>query len=491
MVEPSPLRVVQGSTPDTLELRLRVEDREMIADLEAFAAGRERDAFALNALRIGLLALRQARGRIDADAVKAEGERILASMAAALRQHEELLTREVRTTLSAYFDPRSGKFSERVEQLLKKDGELEGALRRQLGGGSELEKLLATRVGPESPLFRLLNPQQSDGVVSMLGKAVEKELAAQRDRILREFSLDEQSSALSRLVAEVKKHGGELGSDLKTQIDVAVRELSLDKDGSALHRLRTQLMGVIESQNLANAAFQADVRATLERLAERKAEAVRSTRHGGVFEDEVCAFVERRALASGDTPERTGATTGSISNCKVGDCVVTLRPDHRAAGARIVIEAKEKASTTLVAAIAEMETGRKNRGAQVGVFVMSKSVAPAEFPAFTRRGDDLFVVWDAEDSSSDVLFEAALSAAEALCTRAVLHSEARTADLAALDKSVNEIEKQVTTLDEVETAANTVARGSATILKRVEILRAQLTRQLGVLRDGLADLRAE
>ncbi len=492
MIEP--LRIVPDTTSKgtPLDLRIVVEDREMIADLEAFPDGRERNTFALNALRIGLLALKQARGRIDADAVRAEGERILTSLGGALKSHEELLNRQVKETLSSYFDPRSGKFSERVDRLLQKDGEIEAALKRQIAGeGSELAKTLAANVGSNSPILRMLSPTQSDGVVSLLGRAVQVELETQRTRILAQFSLDQPESALSRLVAEVGRKSGQLGTDLKTQIDLAVGELSLDKDGSALHRLRKQLMDVIGEQNRANSAFQSDVRETLARIAEKRAEAARSTRHGGVFEDELCAFVERRALAAGDLAERTGNTTGLIANNKVGDCVVTLGADRAAAGAKIVLEAKENAKSTLASAHDEMDVARRNRGAQVGVFVMSKSVVSTGFPTFARRGDDVYVVWDATDVTTDVHLEAALSVAEALCTRAVLHSAARTADLESLDKAVNAVEKQVTSLDEVETSANTISGATGKILDRVRILRAQLTRQVETLREGLRDLRTE
>ena len=362
MIEP--LRILPDSMAKasaSLDLTIRVEDREMIADLEAFPEGRERTTFALNALRIGLLALKQARGRIDADAVKAEGERILASLSHALKSHEELLNRQVKETLGAYFDPKSGKFNDRVDQLVRKDGELERALKSQVSGeGSELGRTLSQNFGKESPLLRMLNPTQKDGVVSLLGKAVEDELKVQRDHILEQFSLDKPASALSRLVAEVGKSSGQLGTDLKTQIDLAVGELSLDKDGSALHRLRKQLMDVIEDQNKANSAFQSDVRATLAGLAARKAEAARSTRHGEVFEDAVWGRVESHALRGGDTPRRVGAETGAVRGSKKGDIELQLGPTKSAAGAVIVVEAKEQGGRTLASVLTEMDEARRN-----------------------------------------------------------------------------------------------------------------------------------
>ena len=149
----------------------------------------------------------------------------------------------------------------------------------------------------------------------------------------------------------------------------------------------------------------------------------------------------------------------------------------------------EAVEPVLRAAQAEIVEGRKNRAAQAGIFVMSRRVAPEAFPRFLRLGEDVFVAWDPEDVATDVWLDAALSVAEALCTRVVVSSERKAADLDALDAAVNEVEKQAGSLDEVETSAKTVAGGAERILRRVEILRRTLTRQVAELRDGLQDLR--
>ena len=50
----------------------------------------------------------------------------------------------------------------------------------------------------------------------------------------------------------------------------------------------------------------------------------------------------------------------------------------------------------------EIETARKNRGADWGVFVFSKKTAPANLEAFSRYGNDFIVVWDAKTVAKDV-----------------------------------------------------------------------------------------
>ena len=118
----------------------------------------------------------------------------------------------------------------------------------------------------------------------------------------------------------------------------------------------------------------------------RREEAERSTQHGLVFEDAVCQYLEFHAQQTGDIATRTGQTTGLIKNCKRGDCVVELGPDSAAPAAKIVVEAKEEASYTLPKARAEIEIARKNRDAQIGLFIFSKKLRPRALDeVFTLR----------------------------------------------------------------------------------------------------------
>ena len=132
----------------------------------------------------------------------------------------------------------------------------------------------------------------------------------------------------------------------------------------------------------------------------RKQESERGTRHGLVFEDAVFGFVSERSQEAADIAERTGNTTGLIKNNKKGDMVIELGPEAASAGARIVVEAKEDASYNLKKALEEMEEARKNRSASIGVFVFSKRTAPSGLEVFNRYGNDVVVIWDAEDTGA-------------------------------------------------------------------------------------------
>jgi hypothetical protein len=462
--EPLEGRVVPlGGARAALRLELRVRDPELVAELEAHAPGAEREAFALSALRIGVLALRGAQGRLDADAVRHESERLLGDLQQRLGEHQQAVALHLAQRLGEYFDPGSGRFHERVERLVRPGGELEQVLRRQVGlEDSELGRTLAAHLGDASPLLAILRPDAPDGLLASLGRSVEEALAGERERLLAEFSLDNREGALARLLGELGQQSGRLGEELRQ---------------------------LLEAEREKAARFQQEVAASLAALQARRDEAARSTRHGGEFEAEVFAFAQRDAGRAGDVASHVANTTGEIRSCKVGDVVVELGPESAAPRARIVIEAKERAGVDLRAALAELDQARKNRAAEVGLFVFSKRTAPPGLEPFRRHGSDVVVVWDAEDPGSDVLLAAGLSVARALCTRAAAQREAREADFSALDAALREIERQAGGFDEITTLTQTIQGHSEKILKRARIMREGLAAQLEILEENLGRLR--
>ncbi|MEX0678130.1 MAG: hypothetical protein WD063_13695 [Pirellulales bacterium] len=504
--------------PEVLELHLKVLDRELVDELAAYAEGDEREQFALVALRIGILALGQARGRVDSDLIGRETQRMLSGLEGQLAAHAAQMHEKLAGSLKDYFDPESGRFHERVQQLIRADGELEQLLRRQIGGeDSELCKTLLAHFGHESPLMKLLSPHESHGFLQALRQTLESQLTAQRDHVLREFSLDNKEGALARMIGELTASHGQLTEALEKKIAAVVEEFSLDKDDSALSRLvrnvegakttitrefslddehsglarmKRELLVMLEKQTQANSAFQEEVKVALAKLTARREEARRSTQHGVAFEDAVCGFLEFHAKKSGDVAERTGQTTGLLKNSKVGDGVVELGPDSAAPRARIVVEAKEQADYTLSKARAEIELARKNRDAQVGLFVFSRQTAPEGADEVVRLGDDVFVVWDPEDAASDLHLKIGLTLARALCIRVEQHQQTREADFDAITAAILEIEKQSQALGDVTRSAETIKSGAERVLDRVRITRKSLERQVEILEERIGDLKA-
>lgn len=490
-----------------IKLTLTISDMELCAELAQYAEGQERCDFAVRAMKIGALALRQAQGRIDVEQVRREGNQLIANLAQRLEGYQREVTGQISSTLKGYFDPESGQFDQRVKRLISSDGELEQLLRNKIGNnGSELAQTLAAHMGENSPLMLTLNPDANSGIISSLTKATEKTLSDQRERILKEFSLDNGDGALSRLVNELKKSNGDLMGEfsldkddsalsrLMSRVEGAQRQISgqfsLDDEDSALARMRKELLDVLTEQGKLNNEFQSDVRTRLTEMTTRRDESRRSTRHGIEFEEAVFQYVSERSQKAGHIATHTGKTAGSISRRFVGDVVIELSPEHAAAGARIVVEAKEERSYNLTKARQELDTARRNRDAGIGLFVMSKSTAPDGLEPFGRYGNDIVVVWDKDDQISDVVFDAGLSVATALCVRAKAHANEVGADFEAIESAIQVIEQQIKSVDDIDNAARLINDHSNTIRRNAQKTRESLSNQVYVLNEKVAELRA-
>ncbi|HBN78564.1 MAG TPA: hypothetical protein DD473_22690, partial [Planctomycetaceae bacterium] len=383
--------------PMGMLLELMVNDAEVISELKQFEEGEPRDQFVLRALKVGVLALKQARGELDAETIRHEGKQLMTTLQGRLETHAQLLQNTVDAQLKQYFDPESGRLHERLQRLLKQDGELERVLQKHIGEqDSELVRTLSAHLGKESPLLRHLDPDDSKGLLSLLRQTVDEELNQQRERILLEFSLDHKDGALTRFIRELTERQGELSGDLTKKIDLAVEQFSLDNDDSALSRLvqnmkqaqktisaefsldedksalsrlkrilestqnsinsqltlddensslarlRKELTDILQEQQKTSREFQLEVTSTLHAMQVRKEEAARGTQHGIEFEESLLSFLEYDTKKTDDIITATGSTTGRIKNCKVGDVTIEMGPESAAPGAMIVIEAKDK-----------------------------------------------------------------------------------------------------------------------------------------------------
>jgi len=155
-----------------VRLAIFITDPEVAHELQQREDGPERDAFAKHALRIGVLALRHASGALDAQSIQREGERMLGAVRDALTAHTSQTTASIARLLGGYLDPATGSLPQRLERLTERDGEIESLLAKHLDGDrSTIAQTLASQVGQESALFKLLSPNQADGLVAALSCA--------------------------------------------------------------------------------------------------------------------------------------------------------------------------------------------------------------------------------------------------------------------------------------------------------------------------------
>jgi hypothetical protein len=530
----------------SLRVVLDVVDRDVIDELERHGSLGDRHEYALAALRIGCIALRQVQSKVDVESLRQEGNRLILDMEQRVRAEANNLQKTLSDALKEYFDPQGGKFQDRVERLIRKDGDLESLLQRQIGGqeDSALARTLTAHVGHHSPIMKRLDPAQAESVTEAMRATVSDVLTTQRQTILSEFSLDKPESALNRFRQELMAGNQSFTGDLKAQIATAIREFSLDDEDSALSRLvkkveeaqariakefsldddgsalsrmsqslddakqainrnltldatdsplsrlKRELETVLKEQTDANNKFQMEVREALSALVSKRAESKRSTIHGIEFEEAVCQVIEDECKRAGDIASRVGTDIGAVARSKVGDQVIEIGSDHVAGGCKIVIEAKEAGSYTIARAKTEMEEARKNREAQVGIFVFSAAAASERLDNFCRHRNDIFVVWDRERPETDVYLKAAISVAKALCAREATAGTAQAADFKAIDQAISSLEKQVETAGEIETAARLVGQHNEKVLNKLGSLKKAIENQAEVLRDKVGELRS-
>jgi hypothetical protein len=364
-----------------LLLTLEISDPDVVAELGKHTVGEPREKYALSALRLGVLALRQAAGELDATTIRSAAQDMLAGLGQLLAVRGTEIATDITGALRQYFDPSTGALPQRIESLLRNDGELDRALRTHLAPeNSTIARALAAHFGEGSAISKLLSPTDAGGVKAQIEGMLDSVLKEQQEQILQEFSLDNKQSALSRLVAELAASNGELKTDFKAKVDGLASEFSLDKPDSALSRLvarveiahkaitnefssdndqsaiaklsrkiqetsqqidksltlddtssplsrlKRELLTTIETLVTSNSTFQAEVRTTLATMQARRVEAARSTQHGNTFEDQIGLVIAAEAQRLNDPYEATGTTTGTIKNCKTGDFVTTLGP---------------------------------------------------------------------------------------------------------------------------------------------------------------------
>jgi hypothetical protein len=506
-------------TARSVHLQLDVDDPEVVAAVVAYPDGPARLQFVTTCLKIGVLSLRAARGLVDSEALRREGETLVTQLSERLEGYRTHLESNMASTLTRYFDPASGLFSLRVENLVKDDGELASLIRGQVATVQhDLQGTLERFIGENSPFLALLAPGESNQLLCAMRRTVDEVLQAERAAIVGQFSLDDPASALSRLVRDLTTTHGSLTDALATKMEAVVgefsldrpdsalsrlvgrveaaqknitREFSLDNAESALSRLRHEVQTQLATLGEAQAAFQEKVVGMLSSMAARKEAEARSTTHGAVFEEEVGRALRAVAGPTGDVVEGCGMTTGQIRASKVGDFVVTLSPDSAAPGARIVVEAKESGAYDLRKTLDEADVARRNRDAGVCLFVHSTQTAPPGLEPLARYGTDVIVVWDPGDPSTDVVFRAGYLTAKALSLRAAQRSRSEAANFQTIDKAVEVIRKQLEGFGEIKTSSETVGNAAKKILERARIMGEEIEKQVAVLAEQVAAIKED
>jgi hypothetical protein len=430
------------SADSGISLTLATSDPIIVDYLSKFDDS-TRPAKALEALRVGIIAIQSASPALDTRVV----EEKFREVEGRLQSHVQGFRDELQRSLDDLFKSGSGSVHRSIDQMFGDQGKLTALMNNYFGAdGGKVAALLQNQIGPASPFAKVLDPANREGVILRLQEAVKKEVEGQIQKVVEQFSLDSDQSGLSRM--------------------------------------RLVLQQRLDAMKDENAKFFAEMKEAMGVEAGRRQEAEKGTEKGREFEVALYDHVARIGRELGDTTQNVRSIVGAVPRAKVGDYVITLGETSAAPGKNIVIEAKKDASYRMKDAGEEMVTAKENREAEVGIFAFAKGYEPPEVGDFLRIGTDFFVTVDEEDLSAGrplVFLEAAYKIARASIVASSRMDESDGIDLDNVRREIESLIRELERFAEMSTKAATIANNSKFIVDNLKETKEQFETRLSAL----------
>ncbi len=500
---------------------------ESLEIFENLSAG-QRATLSEDAWSIGLRALMTAYRQAEEARLTDIGRTLVEDIDKYLRTHAESQEKALTAEMRRYFDPNDGELGARMKQFLGNEGILVHLLEKHLAAdNSVLASTLSSHVGKQSPLFKLLSPTDSEGLVHLMSERLEGVLQEEHGEFLKALDPHREDGALGKMLKNLRDEMKQARDDESAQLKIALQALDTGKEDSLLNQMRRETQKAredllkainpaaensplaiiktslttllsehmktmeerLEAERKENTEHRRLMQESIQRIEARRREEARSSRGGAPFEEAVAAFAQRMIGASGYVVDSVGDTTGLRPNCKVGDVVIGFPREHAFAEARVVLEAKRDKSYTVSKALAELEVARKNRDAQVGIFVLATSHAQPGFQTFARYGRDVLVLWNDQDPGTDSHFEAALMLGLALAQRTKCMADE--GDVNALREVAERLEAEVKRLATIQSHAESIKKKAEAIEKEARVGDKKLCKILDDTKLTLTALNVE
>ena len=411
---------------EPLVLTLNVSD-PLITDFLMSFPEETREKKALEALKVGVIAIQSASPSLDTKIVEEKFREVESK----IREDAESFREDLKCNLERYFKTEGGSVPALIEKNFGDDGRIARLLDTYFSTEKgRLVSIMEGQVGPSSYIGRRMDPSNKDGLVNQVEKAVEEILRESSGRILSSFSLDDETSALSRLKRSIRE-------EIEQLQKITVEHYS-------------EIRGIIEKEK------------------GKAEEARRGTSKGREFEDALYGYLAGVSAAMEDIPENCSGAKGFVAYEKVGDYTVTLGDTSRAPGKRIVFEAKKAAGYTMKKTLEEMDRAKRNRGAEIGIFLFCKGCEPIEAGDFYRSGNDFIVTVDEEklDGGEQLLFlDAAYKVARTLIVTRAKEEEEEKVDPEFVRGEMDGISLAMKAASDIYTKVNTIRNSADSIEK--------------------------
>ena len=127
----------------------------------------------------------------------------------------------------------------------------------------------------------------------------------------------------------------------------------------------------------------------------------------------------------------------------------------------------------------ELKIAKKNRGAEIGIFVFEKSRKPDDMVKnFHREGKDIFVCWDPEEKSDEAFLEAAIQLSIALITQEQIQETDQKETMKSISVAISTIEESVDSIIKIESSSLSIDRQVQDIRKYVTAAKKNLNEEV-------------
>src|SRR6056297_150456 len=407
-------------------LTLHITDPVVVEYLQDFPED-ERSAKAGEAIKVGVIAIQSASPTLDTRVV----EKKFREVEEDLKSNVEYFRKEIQERMQEYFKTDNGSVPLFIEKHFGEDGKVSRILENYFSSEKgKLVNILEGEVGPESYIGRQMDPLNRQGLVTRLEKAVDEILRENSRQILSSFSLDEEDSSLSRLKRIIREE--------------------------------------IEKLQKITVDHYSEIREILGTEKGRSEEAVRGTSKGHDFENCLYEYLASLSRQLDDDSENVSGLKGLVAYEKVGDYIARLGETSRAPGKVIVFEAKKAASYNMKKTLDELDRAKKNRGAEIGIFLFCKGYEPIEAGDFYRRGNDFIVTVDEKklmDGEQLLFLEAAYRIARTLIAARSREEEKKTVDPEYINAELENITTAMKNASDIYTKASTIRNSADSIDK--------------------------
>ncbi len=210
-------------TDPSICLQLNVSDPVVVQYLRRYEP-LEQLQRAEEALKMGVVALLAVSPTLDASIVDQKFKELQKS----LEEHARGFARELEGKIEHYFKAETGTVPRHLDALIGGDGAMSRTFEEYFGlENGRLHKVVQDQIGPLSEFGKLVDPENSRGLLHRIQRAVEQKLQETSTQVLEQFSLDLDGSALSRLrrevnaqVEELKRENARFFTDLKAHFGI-------------------------------------------------------------------------------------------------------------------------------------------------------------------------------------------------------------------------------------------------------------------------------